>query len=43
VPGTERFVPGVEIQTLANCGHFVQAERPDEVNRRLLEFFARSA
>lgn len=43
VPGTERFVPGLEIQTLARCGHFVQAERPDEVNRRLLEFFARSA
>jgi pimeloyl-ACP methyl ester carboxylesterase len=43
VPGTERFVPGLEVQTLPHCGHFVQAEQPAEVNRRLLEFFARSA
>jgi pimeloyl-ACP methyl ester carboxylesterase len=41
VPGTERFVPGLEVQTIAGCGHFVQQERPSEVNRRLIEFLKR--
>jgi pimeloyl-ACP methyl ester carboxylesterase len=43
VPGIERFVPGVEIQTLPGCGHFVQQEQPREVNRRLVEFLGRTA
>jgi pimeloyl-ACP methyl ester carboxylesterase len=42
VPGTERYVPAIEVQTIPNCGHFVQQEQPREVNRRLLEFLKRS-
>jgi pimeloyl-ACP methyl ester carboxylesterase len=41
VPGTERYVPDIEVQTIANCGHFVQQEQPREVNRRLVEFLTR--
>jgi pimeloyl-ACP methyl ester carboxylesterase len=41
VPGTERYAPGLEIQKIEGCGHFVQQERPDEVNRRLVEFLGR--
>jgi pimeloyl-ACP methyl ester carboxylesterase len=41
VPGTERYVPDVEVQTIAGCGHFVQQEQPREVNRRLVEFLKR--
>jgi epoxide hydrolase 4 len=43
VDGTEQFVANLEIQTVANCGHFVQSERPDEVNQHLLAFLARRA
>jgi pimeloyl-ACP methyl ester carboxylesterase len=43
VPGTEKYVPGVEIQKIEGCGHFVQQERPEEVNRRLIEFLRRPA
>jgi pimeloyl-ACP methyl ester carboxylesterase len=38
VPGTDRYVQRLDIQTIPNCGHFVQQEQPDEVNRRLLAF-----
>jgi pimeloyl-ACP methyl ester carboxylesterase len=41
VPGTDRYVPELEIQTIPGCGHFVQQEQPAEVNRRLLAFLAR--
>ena len=43
VPGTEQFALDLEIQTLPACGHFVQSEQPQEVNRRLLQFLARPA
>jgi pimeloyl-ACP methyl ester carboxylesterase len=43
VPGTERYVPGIEVQTIDDCGHFVQQEKPAEVNRRLIEFLKRQA
>jgi epoxide hydrolase 4 len=43
VPGTDQFVPGLEIQTLPNCGHFVQQEQPEWVNRNLVEFLGRPA
>ena len=36
--GTERFVPGLYIRYLPNCSHWVQQERPDEVNRLMLDF-----
>ena len=38
VPGTDRYVERLEIQTIPNCGHFVQQEQPDEINRRVLAF-----
>jgi pimeloyl-ACP methyl ester carboxylesterase len=42
VPGTDRYVPGLEIQTLERCGHFIQQEAPHEVNPRLVEFLSRA-
>jgi pimeloyl-ACP methyl ester carboxylesterase len=38
VPGTDRFVPKLKVEQIANCGHFVQAERPDLVNPALISF-----
>jgi pimeloyl-ACP methyl ester carboxylesterase len=40
VPGTEQFVADLAVETVPNCGHFVQSEQPEEVNRRLLQFLA---
>ncbi|MEM7379439.1 MAG: alpha/beta hydrolase [Pseudomonadota bacterium] len=34
-------VPQVRCHTLANCGHWTQQERPDEVNALLVDFLAR--
>ena len=41
VPGTDQFVPGLEVRTLPDCGHFVQQEQPQWVNRQLVEFLKR--
>ncbi len=38
VPGTERFASRLDVQTIPKCGHCVQQEQPEEVNRRLLAF-----
>ncbi|MGQ0504972.1 MAG: ribosomal protein L7/L12 [Myxococcaceae bacterium] len=38
VPGTERYVPNLKVETLDNAGHFMHAERPELVNRLLLSF-----
>jgi pimeloyl-ACP methyl ester carboxylesterase len=38
VPGTEAFAPRLEVRTLPRAGHFVHEERPEEVNRRLIDF-----
>jgi len=38
VPGVERYVPGIEIFQVPGCGHFVQQERPDIVNPKLVAF-----
>jgi len=38
VPGVERYVPGIEIFKIEGCGHFVQQERPDVVNPKLVAF-----
>lgn len=42
VPGTERFVSDLRLDLLENCGHFVQAEQPDRVNRALIDFYRRA-
>lgn len=36
--GTERFVPNLRVRYLPNCSHWVQQERPGEVNRFMLDF-----
>ena len=38
VPGTEKFVRSLRIEQIQRGGHFIQQERPDEVNRELLAF-----
>jgi len=38
VPGTEAFAPHLEVKKIEGCGHFVQSERPDEVNAALIEY-----
>ena len=42
IDGTERFAPLLTVHRLEAAGHFVHQERPDEVNRLLLEALARS-
>ncbi|HMP42100.1 MAG TPA: alpha/beta hydrolase [Roseiflexaceae bacterium] len=41
--GTDRFVDDLRIHRIANCSHWVQQQRPDLVNRLLLEFLADAA
>lgn len=36
--GLERWLPDLRVETIADCGHWTQQEKPDEVNRLLLEF-----
>ncbi len=38
VPGTERYATKLQVKTIANCGHFVQQEQPERVNRAVLEW-----
>ncbi|PZR09805.1 MAG: hypothetical protein DI536_20915 [Archangium gephyra] len=38
VPGTEKHVPKLKLVQVPDCGHFVQAERPDAVNPALISF-----
>ena len=40
VPGTEALAPGLAIERIPGCGHFVQAEQPERVNQLLLRFLA---
>jgi pimeloyl-ACP methyl ester carboxylesterase len=42
VPGTQALVPQLEVKTLPGVGHFVQSERPGEVNALLTEFLAQA-
>jgi pimeloyl-ACP methyl ester carboxylesterase len=34
-------VPRVEQHVIANCGHWIQCEKPEPVNQLLMEFLAR--
>lgn len=36
--GMERHVPNLTTRLVKNCGHWTQQERPDEVNRLIIEF-----
>lgn len=38
VPGTDEFVPNLQVVQIPGTGHFVHAERPDLVNPALLDF-----
>lgn len=40
VPGTEAFAPKMKIVPIEGAGHFVQSERPDEVNSALVKFLS---
>ncbi len=37
-----KWLPSAEQVTIADCGHVPQVERPEETNRLLLDFFART-
>lgn len=39
--GMERYVPDLERQAIGDCGHWTQHEKPEEVNRILLEWLER--
>lgn len=43
VPGTERFVSNLRIDTIPGCGHFVQQEQPQTVNEKLIAFLREGA
>jgi len=34
------LIPGIRMEHLERCGHWTQQERPEEVNRLLLDFLA---
>ena len=38
--GMERFVPNLRVELIRECGHWTQQEKPQEVNRLLLDFLA---
>ena len=40
VPGTERWVRDLKVERLDEGGHFVQSDRPAEVNERVLAFIS---
>ena len=39
--GMERFVSDLEKHTIADCGHWTQQEKPDELNRVVIEWLKR--
>ena len=39
--GTEKYVSDLELHVLEDCSHFVQQDRPDEVNRLMRAWLAR--
>ena len=38
VPGTEHEAPNLKVVRVEDAGHFVQSDRPDQVNRALVDF-----
>lgn len=38
--GTERWLPNLRRELITDCGHWTQQEKPEEVNRLLLDFLA---
>ena len=38
--GTEKYVSDLELHVLEDCSHFVQQDRPDEVNRLMRTWLA---
>lgn len=41
--GTDRYVSDLELHVLEDCSHFVQQDRPQEVNRLMRAWLARQA
>lgn len=41
VPGTQEYVPDLRVETIEDCGHFVQEEQPERVNELLLDFLGK--
>lgn len=39
--GMERYVPDLEKHTIADCGHRTQQEKPEELNRLIVDFMQR--
>ena len=39
--GMEDFIDDLEKYTVADCGHWTQQEKPDEVNRVLIDWLGR--
>lgn len=38
--GMERFIPDLKKHVIPNCGHWTQMERPEEVNRILIDYLS---
>jgi pimeloyl-ACP methyl ester carboxylesterase len=38
--GMDRFVPNLRTELIRGCGHWTQQERPEEVNRLIIDFLA---
>jgi len=39
--GMEHYLPDLEKQIIAECGHWTQAENPEELNRLMLDWLMR--
>lgn len=39
--GMERYVPDLETHVIADCGHWTQQEKPDELNRLMIDWLDR--
>jgi pimeloyl-ACP methyl ester carboxylesterase len=39
--GMEEFLPDLEKHLIPECGHWIQAEKPGEVNRLIIDWLTR--